>query len=613
MTKVLVRLLAGLAFLSCLSLTAPAAALPGFPDCKEAPTAEAPGRGMAGFFSGAPDELPVEADPFSEGAETTIFEQYGYAGLRWNTYDLGCGPDAMRHPDAVIGTAISNWLVQMPIALTALTGAVTQVAFAPDFLGGFDGAVGDVSSALHENLFASWIPFVVAAIGVLIIFKARKASLATSAAAVGWALIVILIATALFRWPIEAGRAADATVTGTLGAVVSKVDGNGPNVDPGTAVASNVSESIFYEAWLAGTFGTPDSQAARTHGPELFKAQALTWREAQVLEQDPEAGQEIIERKKEAWKEIAEKVENEDPEAYEYLRGVRSDTRIGYSVLATVAAFLALPFLLLSALLLVGCFLIVRLGVMLFPAFATLGAFPASRGLVIGLGRTVGAAVVNAIIFGIGAGVTIAVLGVLFHPGGGAPGWLGIVLMPLFSAVMWVALKPFRRLTSMASPDDQHFGHFEKPSWLKRVAVAGASAVTGGAAAGITASAVTDDKKDDTQQSAPERAEARSSYDVPPTDADREETELVPAGVPTSTPEAPGPASPQPSPPPSTQATPVPARPMPEPMADDQDDFTPQPIAEPVEPVSEDELDDDELFEVYRPSVEPIRPDPSQD
>ena len=68
-----------------------------------------------------------------------------------------------------------------------------------------------------------------------------------------------------------------------------------------------------------------------------------------------------------------------------------------------------------------GCFLIVRLAVMLFPAFAVLGAFPASRGLVIGLGRTVGAAVVNAIIFGIGAGVTVAVLGILFHPGGGAP------------------------------------------------------------------------------------------------------------------------------------------------------------------------------------------------
>lgn len=613
MISFLVRLFAAVACLLCLVLASPASAIPGFSDCKEAPTPEAPGRGMAGFFSGAPDELPAEADPFAEGSNTTIFEQYGYAGLRWNTYDLGCGPDAMRHPDAVIGTAISNWLVQMPLALTALTGAVTQVAFEPDFLGSFDGAVGEVSSALHEALFASWIPFVIAAIGGLIIFKARKASLATSAAAVGWALIVVLIATALFRWPVEAGRAADATVTGTLGAVVSKIDGNGPEVDPGTAVASNVSESIFYEAWLAGTFGSPDSEVARKYGPDLFKAQALTWREAQVLEQDPEAGREIVERKKDEWKDVAEKVEEEDPEAYEYLKGVRSETRLGYSVLATVGVFLALPFLLLSALLLVGCFLIVRLGVMLFPAFATLGAFPASRGLVLGLGRTVGAAVVNAIIFGIGAGVTIAVLGVLFHPGGGAPAWLGIVLMPLFSAVMWVALKPFRRLTTMASPDDQHFGRFEKPSWVRKVAIAGASAVTGGAAAGLTAQAIADDDEKDPKESVPERAEARSSFGALESAADREGSDLVPTGVPTGSPPEP-PDRGTDDVPASAPSPHVPARLMPEPVHDDQEDFIPQPLAEPVEPVSEAELDNDELFEVYRPATaESQQPDSSKD
>ena len=101
---------------------------------------------------------------------------------------------------------------------------------------------------------------------------------------------------------------------------------------------------------------------------------------------------------------------------------------------------------------------------MLFPAFAVLGAFPASRGLVTGLGRTVAAAVVNAIIFGVGAGVTVAVLGILFHPGGGAPAWLSLVLMPLFSLIMWQALRPFRRLTTMVNPSSEHFGAANDPS-----------------------------------------------------------------------------------------------------------------------------------------------------
>ena len=79
----------------------------------------------------------------------------------------------MRNPDAVIGTAISNWIMQPPIALTALTGSVTEVAFQPTFLGAFDPVIERVSRALHTNLFASWIPAVLALLGILILFKAR--------------------------------------------------------------------------------------------------------------------------------------------------------------------------------------------------------------------------------------------------------------------------------------------------------------------------------------------------------------------------------------------------------------------------------------------------------
>ena len=97
-------------------------------------------------------------------ASTTIYEQYGYAGLRWRTYDLGCGPDAARHPDAVIGTAVSNWIINFPVAWSALTSSLTEVAFDPTFLNIFDPA-SPVSSALHESLFATWIPAVLALLG----------------------------------------------------------------------------------------------------------------------------------------------------------------------------------------------------------------------------------------------------------------------------------------------------------------------------------------------------------------------------------------------------------------------------------------------------------------
>ena len=71
-----------------------------------------PGDGIAAFFDKPPRACRRQEDPFAEDATTTIYEQYGYAGLRWHTYDLGCGPDMSRNPDAVIGTAVSNWIMQ---------------------------------------------------------------------------------------------------------------------------------------------------------------------------------------------------------------------------------------------------------------------------------------------------------------------------------------------------------------------------------------------------------------------------------------------------------------------------------------------------------------------
>jgi hypothetical protein len=532
MTRVL-RILAGVLTAILVVLLSPAAAVaaedpkipipvlpdiplapqvPGISDCKEAPTADSPGNGLAGFFAGKPEQLPVAGDPFAAGSGTSIYEQYGYAGLRWRTYDLGCGPDAMRSPDAVIGTSVSNWVMQAPIALTALTGSLTEVAFNPTFLDTFNPVVERVSTALHENLFASWIPVVLTLLGASLIFMARRSAFASTAAAIAWALFVIILATALFRWPIVAGNAADDMVTSTIGEAVGRLDGDPTGTDPGLAVASQVHEALLYRSWLAGTLGSPDSAVAKKYGPDLFKSQALTWREAARAQQDPEQAKQIIEEKKQQWTQVADKIRDTDPEAYENLTGTRSETRVGYAALAALGTFLSLPFLLLSALLMLGCFFIVRLAVMLFPAFAVLGALPASRGLITGLGRTVAAAVVNAIIFGVGAGVTIAVLGILFHPGGGAPAWLSLVLMPLFSLIMWQALKPFRRLTSMVSPNSDHFSGGQlgggQRHLARRVAKAGVAAFAGGAAGAAAAQAL--DEEEDTAR-VPERAEARPS------------------------------------------------------------------------------------------------------
>ena len=493
--------------------------------------------------------------------------------------------------------------MNIPIAVTALTSSLTQVAFHPTFLDAFDPVITRVSRSLHNSLFATWIPAVFALLGIAILIKARRAALATSAAAVGWALIVVLIATALFRWPVAAGHFADGTVTTTLGSVVDGLDGHKSNLDPGDSVASNVQESIFYRGWLAGTLGSTTSPTAKKYGPELFKAQALTWHEAYVVEHDPQRGKQIIQNKKDRWEQLANQIKDTDPEAYENLTGKRSDTRIGYAILSCVAALLALPFLLIAALLLLGSFLIVRLAVMLFPAFATLGAFPAGRGLVLGIGRTVGAALINSVIFGIGAAVTIRVLGLIFDPGSRMPGWLSLVLMPLFGFIMWVALKPFRRLTTMVSPHTDPFGDgasaFQNAGrsarrWTRRAVSTGVGVYTGNVAAAATVAAA--GKDDDSADDVPDRAEARPGPAATPSPAT-----AAPRALPTA--ETHTPSS---TPPAGFGGGPVPSQGGPPPAEHSEwtaDERIPTPSAEGVPlPVTEPEWDDgEEVYAIYRP------------
>jgi hypothetical protein len=304
---------------------------------------------------------------------------------------------------------------------------------------------------------------VLAAMGFLLIWRARKASLASSTAAVGWALLVMVIATFLFRWPLQSGQVADQSVAAVLGAVSGGLNGQEPSAgssSPAARSAANLHESILYESWLAGEFGNANSATAQKYGPAIFDAQALTWREAGILREDPDRGRKIVQQKQEKFKQTAERVQKEDPDAYEYLTGKRSDTRVGFSFLAGLAALCGLPFLFVSALLVIGALLIIRLAVMLFPAFATLGIFPTMRGLVIGVGNTVAAALINCLIFGIGAAITIRGIGVLLAPEAALPTWLVIVLMLLLTLVMWVALSPFRRLTQMVGTGRTVFGDF---------------------------------------------------------------------------------------------------------------------------------------------------------
>lgn len=587
--------------LTILSTGTPATAAPALPfvDCKTAPTPEVPGRGVTGFFETTPNPLPAPADPFATNPTTTIYEQYGYAGLKFTTYDLGCGPDVARSPDAVIGTAVANWALELPKTVVAATGALLTAAYHPTFLAVFDPLITRTVTALQHAIFERWAALILGLLGATLIWRARTMRISSTATAVGWALLIMVISTAVFRWPLLAGHTADRGVTGTLATITASLNGTTTTTTPagaGGQATAGLHNAVLYQAWLGGTFGNAHSAIATKYGPTIFDATALTWNEAHTLETNPTAGQKILATKQTKYETAAAAIKTEDPDAYEYLTGRNSDTRVGYAILAGLAALCAVPFLFVSAILIIGALIIVRFGVMLFPAFATLGLYHPLRHIVTGAANTIAAALINAATFGTGAAVTITAMGIILNPTTGLPPWLAVILMFLLTLVMWVALRPFRRLTTMVPTTHNHLketlGGVTQVARTTITATTQALTTAASAAMGIpptvTAAAL--------GETTP-RAEATPNH--PPTNPEPNPPHAAPAGVPpphevTRETASPGPATTPPQVAPAT--SPV--------TTDHAEETLTQPTdRREAEPDTGAPLDDDfdrELAEIYR-------------
>lgn len=424
--------------------------------CKSAPTPDAPGTGTGGWFLDAPKTMPA-GESWQNGAP--VFEHYGYAGLRWNTYDLGCGSDLARNPGAVIGTEMANWLLWLPKMGVGLTNFTVHYAFHPTFLNVFDPLVIKAMTALKNALFDPWAILFLAFAGVLLLWKVQRMRLNQGLTIVGWAVLVFVLASAVFQWPLRAGQVTDQAVTTALGSINRGINGTGPSKDPADEVAQSLTNAILFEQWKSGEFGDANGAIATKYARPMWESQTLTWADAKTVADDPNgAGKRLLADKAKQYEDTAAKIKSEDPTAYEYVTGKRGDDRFGAAFMAVFAAAVACPFLLISCMLILAAFLLVRLAVIFLPAVATMGVAYQFRGMVKSLINMVAAAVINCIAFGAGASVTIMTIGVLLSPSNQLPAVLRLILVALVSFIMWVVLRPFRKLTQMVSANHNLFG-----------------------------------------------------------------------------------------------------------------------------------------------------------
>lgn len=461
----------GLAFAMCtaglVATAEPAAAAcaPFVPNGKEPPVPTRPDRGWSAHLVPRPDVIP-QGDPFAakdpHKPSPSILQTYGLAWVNWYTYDLGCG-GAVADIAATGDTTTANLIMFGPTALAATTVNTGHMVYHPDkWRSKLDPISTAVSTRLQGAFYHGPTPlagFAVITAGAMIIWGAVKlkwSAAVTAAFGVGLALTV---AYATANAPVKVSRAADDTVTSGAGWVNRSLTNSTDS--PEIAAVAPFVDDVLYRYWLDGTLGSTTSDTAVKYGPTLFKATTWSWAEVARVENEcgtctPDARQarkkalekRIVDAKQQSWKDTADKIKDEDPDAYAFLTG----SRVGRTneAINTFLAGAVLWFPLLSYLLMVGSVLVVAILTMTGPAWAT--AAVVIDGVMAKAGKVALAVIANPIIFTGAATITMMITGYLLDPGTGM-GWFGQLLALGFAFLMHKILAPYRKLTELSGID----------------------------------------------------------------------------------------------------------------------------------------------------------------
>jgi hypothetical protein len=428
--------------------------------CLKAPVPSAPDSGMAGWFA-----TPPSAE-LRHSARADLYTKYGYAGYSYTTYDIGCAPSTVLHPDYRFEHTVANGEFLIATSTIGAANALREKAWVPGSMWGWaDPLVETATKAIYNKVFTVFGGVTLAIVGLYLLWRSRQSDMSAAMTTAGWAILVMVAVTAIAAWPTTSAHLADDTLTGSLNVVHGAIGPQEENIPPSECrnpdpnackdlrspaqrASDTVTEGLLYRNWIRGLLGSSDSETARRYGPILYDAKALSWDELDTSRQNAQLRQEILDRKSRNWMKVAEQIKEEDPEAYEYLTGTRGMDRIGAGFIAILAAlFFALFDIVASLLVLLG-FLIFRWAVVAAPILGTIGLLRPASGGVRRLANAVVAAIFNIVIFGTGAAVYLFAVSLIIKTDS-LPGWLQVVLIMLTGVVGWLLLRPFRRITQL--------------------------------------------------------------------------------------------------------------------------------------------------------------------
>lgn len=414
-------------------LGAPAfAQLPGVDDCKEAPNPERPGSGMVGVF---------DATPPGHGNPGSIYRDFGYAGQVWHNYDLGCGPSGLRNPNAVVDTWTGNQLFNVGKNLVAATNGLHYELLDGQLLKPVDDLIVTGSAALYDSVFAPLFALVAIILAVLLFRSIWRGDLATIGKRGMWALAALWFASITYLTPLIYAQALDAVLIDGTSAVQSGFFRQ-VGVEERDQLPTMLHETVVYQNWLRGEFGSPQSPDAQKYGYDLVHAQA--WSKAEMAAGAPQADQKRADFKALADGQICPA--DGSGSSCGYFQG-KDGSRMGAGFLAAGQGVALALFQLLAKATILLAQVLLRVLILIGPIVGLIAIV--YHDVLRNVGKAVGAAVINVVVVAALAGLHAFVLTSLFDPARGIPPLAQLLLATLITVIFLLICKPIRRMWQM--------------------------------------------------------------------------------------------------------------------------------------------------------------------
>lgn len=447
--RVLVVLM--LAAVSLIGLGSGIASAGGF-DCKDVPSPEFPNEVLETTFDS------TSADRAAGGG--TGYQTYGWAGLKWHTYDLGCGADLVRAPGAVGDTTLGNTFMTIGKSMAAAafwlddqtkTGKAAEEAGVEPALAKFDQIVFSISKGMR-GIYGQWIGIGLVVVAAIVLWKALKADAAgvtrtTAFAAAGLALGALMVGA-----PQKALEVADETfgslITETQDQIFSVQFGdNGSTLSGGDTDPRNVLiDKIYLDDWRKGWFGQnyPTEDPAQL-GPKLRDSLAFTYDQQHEVKDDPKAQSTLAEEKADTFREIVASLETDYQLSYHQFQGKDSGrTSIGFMGMVK----LAMPSLLWigASILKLVALLAIRFAVLFAPIWIPIAI--AYGGWLSRVMRMLA----SAYMWGVAGAVIVALylmalVQLYVGSNGAVDGSWRLWFMVLLTVVCWAIMRPFKRMS----------------------------------------------------------------------------------------------------------------------------------------------------------------------